>query len=408
MQLTSRSARALIASVAVLLATAALAACGSDDDESEGAAGGGSTAAEGSGEPIKVGNISAVTGPIPLADASEGTRAYFEALNAEGGINGQPVEFIVRDDKTDPALSARAARDLIQQEEVVALVGDLTLVGCGVNRQVLEQNDVRSIMGGGADPACFVQPNVSPVNTGHINDWRLTLLYAANELGAENMCALFTNTPTLMDSNQESIAYFEEQTGQELTYVDRTLSQNSNLPAIFATAKRRNCDAVLTDGTPDQTVPMVNARDQQQLDAPLIFMGAQYNSELGGVLGDAEDVYSIAELEPFTGDHPLVVEMEEDFDAAGIEVNSLAQFGWFAGWVFHRVAEGIDGPVTREAMNEALLALDSLDTEGMTATPYAFGEGETHNPNRGGKIVKIENGEWMVETEDWQILPEGD
>ena len=53
------------------------------------------------------------------------------------------------------------------------------------------------------------------------------------------------------------------------------------------------------------------------------------------------------------------------------------------------------------------LALTSFDTGGMTAAPYSFGPAQQHNPNRGGKIVKIENGKWIVATPNWTTLPPG-
>jgi branched-chain amino acid transport system substrate-binding protein len=55
--------------------------------------------------------------------ALEGTRIAAEEINAAGGILGRPIELIVRDEKGDPAESARQARDLIDREKVFALLG---------------------------------------------------------------------------------------------------------------------------------------------------------------------------------------------------------------------------------------------------------------------------------------------
>lgn len=386
-----KSAKVMGPAAVLALVAAVLAGCGSDDSD-----------ASGGGDTIKVGNISGVTGPFPLGDGANGAQAHFDAINADGGIGGKDIEFIIADDKTDPALSARAARDLARQD-VVALVGDLTLVGCGVNRSVLEQNDLRSLMVA-SDPACFTQPNVAPVNAGQVTDWKLTMVYAAEQLGKENVCAIFTNAATLMDGNDEAIAYFEETTGKKLAWVDKTLNQNSNLSAMMATAKEKNCDVVLTDGTPDQAPPLIKARDEQGLDAAVIFQGALYDTAAAEALGDAEEVYSIAEMEPFTGDAEIVQQMKSELDAAGQKVNALSQFGWTAAYIFGEVAKGIDGPVTKDAVNKALLALDDFDTQGLTATPFAFGDADAHNPNRGGKIVKVVDGKWTVETPDWLTL----
>jgi hypothetical protein len=56
-------------------------------------------------------------------------------------------------------------------------------------------------------------------------------------------------------------------------------------------------------------------------------------------------------------------------------------------------------------VTQAFRALTTYDTEGMTGTPYSFGPGKSHNPNRSVKIVEIKNGKWTVVTPQWITLP---
>jgi branched-chain amino acid transport system substrate-binding protein len=44
-------------------------------------------------------------------------------INQQGGVNGNPLELLVRDNQVDPDLSAQLAEELITQEGVVAIVG---------------------------------------------------------------------------------------------------------------------------------------------------------------------------------------------------------------------------------------------------------------------------------------------
>ncbi len=44
-----------------------------------------------SGEPIKVGSIQGKTGPDDFSSSGQGAKAFFECVNANGGINGRPV-----------------------------------------------------------------------------------------------------------------------------------------------------------------------------------------------------------------------------------------------------------------------------------------------------------------------------
>jgi len=49
-----------------------------------------------------------------------------EEINAAGGVLGRPIRLVVRDTKSDPSRAAKAVRDLITQDKVVALVGGLS------------------------------------------------------------------------------------------------------------------------------------------------------------------------------------------------------------------------------------------------------------------------------------------
>ncbi len=80
---------------------------------------------EPTGEPLKIGAIFAVTGPAsslgePEADTA---RMIEEQINGEGGIDGRPLQIIVRDTKGDETEGLAAVKELIDKEEVLAIVG---------------------------------------------------------------------------------------------------------------------------------------------------------------------------------------------------------------------------------------------------------------------------------------------
>ena len=79
-------------------------------------------------EPIRIGVILSTSGPaaafgIPERDSAE---LIAKKVNAEGGINGRPLELIIVDDATNPTEAARAATQLIQSSKVVAIFGATT------------------------------------------------------------------------------------------------------------------------------------------------------------------------------------------------------------------------------------------------------------------------------------------
>src|SRR6476469_4620514 len=51
--------------------------------------------------------------------------AYFEKINAEGGINGRKIKFISLDDAYSPPKTVEQTRKLVEQEEVLLMFGSL-------------------------------------------------------------------------------------------------------------------------------------------------------------------------------------------------------------------------------------------------------------------------------------------
>jgi branched-chain amino acid transport system substrate-binding protein len=99
-----------------LLAVAALvAACGSS--------GGGSPSY--SGKTIKLGAILSLTqaGGVYGPQGRDGMNLAVKQINASGGVNGAQISLTVKDDASDKAQSAAVAQTLIQQDQVMALLG---------------------------------------------------------------------------------------------------------------------------------------------------------------------------------------------------------------------------------------------------------------------------------------------
>jgi branched-chain amino acid transport system substrate-binding protein len=71
---------------------------------------------------IKIGNIAPYSGPAsPYAQIARTEAAYFNKVNAEGGINGRKIVFISYDDGYSPPKTFEQARKLVESDEVLLL-----------------------------------------------------------------------------------------------------------------------------------------------------------------------------------------------------------------------------------------------------------------------------------------------
>ncbi len=71
---------------------------------------------------IKIGHINPYSGPASAyGSIGKAIGAYFDKVNAEGGINGRMVKYISVDDGYNPSKTVEQARKLVEEEEVLLL-----------------------------------------------------------------------------------------------------------------------------------------------------------------------------------------------------------------------------------------------------------------------------------------------
>ncbi len=75
---------------------------------------------------IKIGNTMPYSGPASAyASVGKAETAYFNMINAKGGINGRKINFITYDDAYSPPKTVEQMRKLVEQDEVFATFGSL-------------------------------------------------------------------------------------------------------------------------------------------------------------------------------------------------------------------------------------------------------------------------------------------
>jgi branched-chain amino acid transport system substrate-binding protein len=72
---------------------------------------------------IVVGQTAGFSGVVAagVKETTDGAKLYLDAINEQGGVNGQKIELVSLDDKFDPKLAAENAKKLITEHKVVTL-----------------------------------------------------------------------------------------------------------------------------------------------------------------------------------------------------------------------------------------------------------------------------------------------
>ena len=116
--------RRIVSVFTAVVAVIVLAAACSSSSSSGSASGGGGTIAS----TITVSVPCPISGPNPVPECATSVQAYFDQVNAAGGVNGHKLKAIICDTQLNPVTEADCLKNAISNSSVVAFVGHGTLV----------------------------------------------------------------------------------------------------------------------------------------------------------------------------------------------------------------------------------------------------------------------------------------
>ena len=139
----STSGRTMRTASLVLLAVTALLAAACSSSSTGGSAAGGSSAPGVTSTTILFGQTVPKTGPAALyGESTAGVQAYFDYVNAHGGVNGRKIHFISLNDQYQPPIALQDTKTLVYTDHVFAEVAVNGTAATEANITVLGPNNV--------------------------------------------------------------------------------------------------------------------------------------------------------------------------------------------------------------------------------------------------------------------------
>jgi branched-chain amino acid transport system substrate-binding protein len=103
---------------------------------------------------IKIGNIMPYSGPASAYGVIGKTEAaYFNKINAEGGINGRKISFVSYDDAYSPPKTVEQARKLVESDEVLLIFNSLGTPPNTAIQKYMNQKKVPQLLSPPAPPS---------------------------------------------------------------------------------------------------------------------------------------------------------------------------------------------------------------------------------------------------------------
>ena len=303
------------------------------------------------------GSAGQVYGKLPGA-----MKAYFDHINANGGVYGRKIKLVVRDDKYLPTLAATQTTNLVLNDKVFALVGAL---GTATHSKAyvaaqLAKNNV---------PDLFVNTGFSGFanTTKYPTTFTILPSYA---MEAKIMAKFIKDTPTLAPQASFLIAQDDEfgvdgvngfkLAGHSFTAAP-TLYPQGGLTAALAEGALTRLSAVpgkpvlVLFGTTDSTATILKAAEKLSL-------VSKFNWIAGSVGGDANTLLALG-VKPATINGALAASFFPDAkDATDSYVSEFMKINtkYNSGVSFDNVV--------LQGMNSAMLTVQSLRAAGKNLT----------------------------------------
>jgi branched-chain amino acid transport system substrate-binding protein len=334
---------------------------------------------------MRIGQIVAITGPLTQQTAANATAAYFKKVNREGGINGCQVDFTYLDDGgLDQQKAAADARELVQQDNVFAIVGGFTPITSATTAPYFAKQGVPVV---GIEGISLQQYN-NPVEYSFACSppgFGISTINEANRLGYKRVAVFYVD----FDFTQVSFAAMKEQAaknGQEIVYSNAENISSATYGTDVVAARNANPDAVINILDANSAVREINAMASNgwypnlvgttsSSDPVVIQQGAQWFSHPGHTAYVARNYYPANDTV-----HPEVAEwiQTEGQYFPGFDPNTYAEGSWLAAKIFTEQARKLGAGLTRASLLGALNSMRNYHTgftPDITMTP-------DHGPNR--------------------------
>lgn len=349
--------------------------------------------------PIRIGSVSTLTGPGSNV-SWRAAKAYFDAVNAAGGVGGRHIEYVVLDDRADPQAAQQAAASLVADASVVALAGGSSVLECAFNHAAYEKAGLMSIPGAGVDPLCFGSAAIAPVNAGPYVSTANALSFARDVLRHDRLCVVAPALPGMVDAFRAVVASWAAGRVGTPPTIDIYRIEEP-LDGIVRQVAARRCQAVVYSGPEGLAIDWLRKARMALPPVDHLFLASVYTKGVLRALGAAgEGIYVLAEFEPWSGSSLQLADWRRLMSVRGIEASSLSQGGYLAAQVLVKVMRSINGPVTRASVTEALRTMRPIPNP-LVEDLFVFGAAAQHQSQRSALPLRLEGGRWRVAHAQW-------
>ena len=378
---------AMVLAAAMMLT--AMVGCGNGNTQD----GGNANNAGATGDTIKIGGLAPLTGDVSVYGVAvdNGVKMAVEEINADGGVLGKQIEYIVYDEKGDATEAVNAYNKLVQSDNVVAIVGDVTSKPTLAVAQQAAKDKIPLITASGTAEnitqagenifrACFIDPFQG----------ELMASYASKKLEKKTAAIIYNISDDYSKGLYEAFEAAAGDLGIEVVQVEGYGKGTVDFKAQLTNIKSKNPDVIFLP-VYYQDVALI-AVQAKELGIEAQFLGAD---GWDGVIGQVDEsnmdavngAYFCSQYSAQSDDPNLQAFLSKYKETYGMDASQFAVLGYDA---MKMLAQAISeaGSSDSAAITSAMAAIDFTGLTGHMTFD------ENRNPVKSAAITQIDNGEY--------------
>ncbi len=325
---------------------------------------------------IKIGNIMPYSGPASAYGVIGKTeKAYFDKINAEGGINGRKINFISYDDGYSPPKAVEQARKLVESDEVLVVFNPLGTPSNSAIQKYLNAKKVPQLfVATGAtkwnDPKDF--PWTMGWQPSYQSEARIYAKYLLKEKPDGKIAVLYQND----DFGKDYLKGFKDGFGAKASMIVAEESYETSEPSIdshIVKLKSTGADVFISITTPKFAAQAI--KKLAEIDWHPMHIVSNVSASVGGVLqpagfenaqGMLSAAYAKDGADPQWNDDPGMKKFFEFLAKYYPDANKLdgsVVYGYGVAQTLVQVLKQCGDDLTRENVMKQAASLKDFETD---------------------------------------------
>jgi branched-chain amino acid transport system substrate-binding protein len=328
---------------------------------------------------------------------SNSWRMVFDQVNAEGGINGRKLRYILEDNQYQVPRSVQAANKLINRDGVFIMVAN---GGTPMNNAVMPDQLAKGVAN--VFPLTSARSMYEPLHhlkfglgSSYYDQIRSGVKYFVETMGRKKVCVMRQDTDFGRDVGD---GVSDELKAENMALAGETLHKptDTDFSASVARMRDANCDLVVVGGIVRDSVQIISAIRKTGWNVDLLGQAASYDDAVAQVPGGAtEGFYSMTPMLFVTEDakDPRVASFVQQYEKLyGKPPNFAAQIGYTGAQVVVQALKSGGKDLTEDSFVSGMESIK--DFHDVFGSPVISFSPTKHQGSNQSFLCVIKNGHW--------------